>query len=188
MVSSTCPHLPAAVGYLSPKDLQTLLRDLRCDQCPKRKRTDDLWLCTFPDCYALACSEGKDHSSVHYTKNPTHCVQLHATNRKLWCYQCHEEVTLRRARGGDAPAEFGALLSPPPDGPDVVKTRGPRFPPEERPEARAFVPRGLVGLSNLGNTCYLNAAVQCLLNTPSLTDFFTTCPALVRLLHALNDA
>jgi hypothetical protein len=31
---------------------------------------------------------------------------------------------------------------------------------------------GLVGLCNLGNTCYINAAVQCLSHTPLLTDYF----------------
>jgi ubiquitin carboxyl-terminal hydrolase 20/33 len=39
--------------------------------------------------------------------------------------------------------------------------------------------RGLVGLSNLGNTCYMNAALQCLSNTPALTQHLLDCPDLV---------
>ena len=32
--------------------------------------------------------------------------------------------------------------------------------------------RGATGLQNLGNTCFLNATIQCMANTPLLREYF----------------
>ncbi|KAI9511390.1 hypothetical protein F5148DRAFT_1171203 [Russula earlei] len=39
---------------------------------------------------------------------------------------------------------------------------------------RSSIKPGTLGLGNLGNTCFMNSAIQCLAHTPQLTDYFLT--------------
>uniref|UniRef100_A0A4W3JJD8 Ubiquitin carboxyl-terminal hydrolase n=1 Tax=Callorhinchus milii TaxID=7868 RepID=A0A4W3JJD8_CALMI len=51
---------------------------------------------------------------------------------------------------------------------------------ESESEDDELKPRGLTGMKNIGNSCYMNAALQALSNCPPLTQFFLECGGLVR--------
>lgn len=53
----------------------------------KSSAESNLWLCLYPDCFMLGCSEGADHSSRHYDNYPEHFVQLNVDTRRIWCYR-----------------------------------------------------------------------------------------------------
>ena len=63
---------------------------LSCHVCGRTP--NNLWLCLFPQCWMLGCSDDEagspDCSTKHHDRNPTHVVQFNVRTKKIWCYAC----------------------------------------------------------------------------------------------------
>uniref|UniRef100_A0A8C7K7I2 Ubiquitin carboxyl-terminal hydrolase n=1 Tax=Oncorhynchus kisutch TaxID=8019 RepID=A0A8C7K7I2_ONCKI len=141
------------------------------------------------ECQYVGCGETfSDHSTLHAQANK-HNLTVNLTTFRIWCYVCEREVFLeqRQALMSLFVVFNNYLISQ-----DAVHQPMSHHHPlkavpiavaeEEWSESEEDVlkPRGLTGMKNIGNSCYMNAALQALSNCPPLTQFFLDCSGLVR--------
>ncbi|CAI2177544.1 18397_t:CDS:10 [Funneliformis geosporum] len=151
---------------------------LHCDNC--ESRIPKLWVCLHNRCRAVVCcSNSKHHMRNHYEilhkenrDDACHSVFANPRTLTIWCIACSFELN---------PFEDSHLNS---EARIYLKTvirclQGKRNKSQQTVDQSTIDVPGLVGLKNLGITCYASAALQCLSNTPALTNFFNYCDAYI---------
>ncbi|XP_056314017.1 LOW QUALITY PROTEIN: ubiquitin carboxyl-terminal hydrolase 20 [Danio aesculapii] len=177
-----CPHLDS-IGEVTKEELIQKSKGT-CQSCGVGG--PNLWACLQCDCPYVGCGESySDHSTIH-AQAKKHNLTVNLTTFRVWCYVCEREVFLEPKPV--TPVSSAHRCKPHDQDPVSQTTCYPlkavpiAVADEEGSESEEdeFKPRGLTGMKNIGNSCYMNAALQALSNCPPLTQFFLDCSGLVR--------
>jgi len=147
-----------------------------CSSCSAKK---DRWLCL--TCGDVVCGrKSKDHTSSH-TAVSTHLFFISLDNKRFFCHVCNDYIALilkedlkifistELGRTNIPCRELRLLL----EMSQTIQTR-----PTTGSRRKKF--NSVTGLSNLGNTCYINSVLQTFAHTHSIRQHYSLVKSLPR--------
>lgn len=158
-----CSHLDS-VEEINLEEIKRKMVEGHCDHC--EKSGSDLWVCLQRCCSFVGCGRFSNNHIELHSQEANHHLCLHLQDLRMWCFSCRAEVQTSGSSGSGSSNVSGQSGSKAHEVLDI----------EDSLELeKGLTPRGLCGLANIGNTCYMNAALQALSNCPPLTQYFLEC-------------
>ena len=161
------------------------LKLANCETCQE----ESPWLCL--SCYAQNCGRYQNQHALQHAKSKNHPMCVSISSLDVWCYTCdsslqelaeafESEEKKERALGVMEDVKDLIIKKKKKQAKELTEERQPK--PSKKPSKKELsqpletppVKQAsyLTGLSNLGNTCFFNSAMQCLNATQLLTNYY----------------